>query len=132
MFKRLTGTCVLVLGVLAFAGSASAGNGNGNGNGGGKPSASDASPGNSASAPGQVKRDAPPAAEQATTTTVAEPSAAPSEGVKPSNETAHDTHAAASSKETKQYGNGQTAGAIAQKNGAGGNTVLHGPGNSQP
>src|SRR5207247_8550295 len=71
-------------------------------------------------------------AEQSTTTTVAEPSAAPSEGVKPSNETAHETHAAASSKETKQYGNGQTAGAIAQKNGAGGNTVLHGPGNSQP
>lgn len=130
MIKRLAGTCVLVLGILAFAGSAFAGNGNGNGNGngdGGKPAANDAAPGNSAGAPGQAKKDAPPAADQATTTT-----AEPSVGVKPSSDTAKDTHAAASSKETKQYGNGQTAGAIAVDNGATGSTVLHGPGNSQP
>jgi hypothetical protein len=52
--------------------------------------------------------------------------------VKPSNDTAHDTHAAASSDETKLYGNGKTAGPIAQRNGAAPSTVLHGPGNSQP
>lgn len=138
MIKRLTSTCVLVLGVLAFAGSALAGSGNGNGNGngsgGGNPSQSDAAPGNSGSAPGQEKKDAAPepAPTAATTTTVAEQSSAPTAGVQPSNTTAHDTHAAASSNQTKKYGNGQTAGAIAQKNGASGNTVLHGPGNSQP
>lgn len=130
MIKRLAGTCVLVLGVLAFAGSAFAGNGNGNGNGA-KPGPSDAAPGNSASAPGQAKKDVPSAAEQTTTTTAGQP-AVPSEGVKPSSDTAKDTHAAAASNETKQYGNGQTAGEIAIKNGAAGNTALHGPGNSQP
>lgn len=132
---RRLGTCVLVLGVLAFAGSASAGNGNGNGNGNGgnagNPVSSDVAPGNSGNAPGQEKKDTPPAAEQATTTVAAQ-SAAPSEGVKPSSDTAKDTHAAASSNQTKQYGNGQTAGEIATKNGAPGSTVLHGPGNSQP
>jgi hypothetical protein len=127
---RLTGTCVLVLSVFAFAGSAYAGNGNGNGNGGGKPDSSAAAPGNSANAPGQEKKDAPPAADQ--TTTTATTTAGPSEGVKPSNETAHETHAAASSNKTKQYGNDQTAGAIAIKHGAAASTVLHGPGNSQP
>lgn len=131
MFKRLTGTCVLGLGVLAFAGSAFAGNGNGNGNGGGKPSPSEASPGNSSSAPGQAKKDAPPAPEQSTTTVPGQ-TAAESEGVKPSSETAHDTRAAASSNQTKQYGNGQTAGKIAVRNGAAASTILHGPGNSQP
>jgi hypothetical protein len=52
--------------------------------------------------------------------------------VKPSNSTDHDTHAEAQSGKTKQYGNGQTAGKIAEQNGATGNAVLHGPGNSQP
>jgi hypothetical protein len=133
---RRTGTFVLVLiSVLVFAGVAYAGNGNcsGKGNEGG-------SPGNSADAPGQVKKDAPPPAVETTTvatapttTAVAAPGApANSSGVKPSNETAHDTHAEAQSDKTKQYGNGQTAGQIAEKNGAAGNAVLHGPGNSQP
>src|SRR5690349_11415663 len=140
---RLTGTCVLVLSVLAFAGTASAGNGNGdangNGNGGG-------APGNSANAPGQLKKDAPPTAAPTattTTTTVAAAtttvaatttSSAPANatGVKPSNVTSHDTHAQAQSDKTKQYGNGQTAGGIAEQNGAPGSAVLHGPGNSQP
>jgi hypothetical protein len=139
MTMRLTGTCVLVLSVLAFAGSAYAGNGNGNGNGN-----EGGAPGNSAAAPGQVKKDAPAAAAPTTTvvttgvatptttTVAAAPAAANETGVKPSNETAHDTHAEARSDKTKQYGNGQTAGQIAEKNGAAGNTVLHGPGNSQP
>ena len=126
---RLTGTCVLVLSVFVFAGAAYAGNGNGNGNGNGG-GASTAAPGNSANAPGQQKKDEAPVAD--TTTTVAVPSAPASEGVKPSNETAHDTHAEAQSDQTKQYGNGQTAGQIALKNGAKATTVLHGPGNSQP
>src|SRR3954447_26198209 len=135
---RLTGTCVLVLSVLAFAGSAYAGNGNGNGKGN-----EGGAPGNSADAPGQVKKDAPVAAAPTTTvvttvaappttTAAAAPAAANETGVKPSNETAHDTHAEAQSDKTKQYGNGQTAGQIAEKNGAVGNAVLHGPGNSQP
>jgi hypothetical protein len=53
-----------------------------------------------------------------------------SHGVKPFNNTAHNTWAPASSNKTKQYGNGQTAGQIAQKAGYNGN--LYGPGNSQP
>jgi hypothetical protein len=139
MTMRLTGTLVLVLGILAFAGSAYAGNGNGNGNGNGG-----AAPGNSANAPGQDKKDAPAAAPETTTsvttvttvaaqtTTQASETAENAAGVKPSNETAHDTHAEAQSDKTKQYGNGQTAGQIAEQNGAKANAVLHGPGNSQP
>jgi hypothetical protein len=138
MTMRLTGTMVLVLGVLVFAGGAYAGNGNGNGNGN-----DGAAPGNSANAPGQMKKDEA-AAPVATTTTTAvttttatttpaqTTTAANATGVKPSNDTAHDTHAEAQSDKTKEYGNGQTAGQIAEKNGAAGNTVLHGPGNSQP
>jgi len=131
---RLTGTCVLVLSVFAFAVPAYAGNGNGNGKD--NAGATDSAPGNSASAPGQVKKDAAAPAETtttaSTTTTVADQGAPAGQGVKPSNETAHDTHAEAQSNQTKQYGNGQTAGQIAIKNGASGKTVLHGPGNSQP
>src|SRR3954466_11993834 len=136
---RLTGTCVLVLSVLAFAGSAYAGNGNGNGKG----NEGGGAPGNSADAPGQVKKDAPIAAAPTTTavttvaaapttTAAAAPAPANETGGKPANETAHDTHAEAQSGKTKQYGNGQTAGQIAEKHGAAGNAVLHGPGNSQP
>jgi hypothetical protein len=53
-------------------------------------------------------------------------------GVKPTNETEHNTHAAASSDKTKKYGNGTTAGQIAIQNGAAPAAILHGPGNSQP
>ena len=132
---RLTSTCVLVLSVLVFAGTASAGNGNGNGSG-----YAGGAPGNSGSAPGQLKKDdaAAPAASTTTTTTTTE-AAAPvtttatnTTGVKPTNETAHETHAEAQSDKTKQYGNGHTAGQIAERNGASAPTVLHGPGNSQP
>jgi hypothetical protein len=130
---RLTGTLVLVLGVLVFAGVADAGNGNGNGNGKGNDGAA---PGNSANAPGQVKKDEPAAPSAtttaSTTTTTATTTVADATGVKPSTDTAHETHAEAQSDKTKQYGNGQAAGQIAEKNGAKGNAVLHGPGNSQP
>lgn len=54
-----------------------------------------------------------------------------STGVKPSNTTKHDTYAPASSDQTKQYGNGKTAGEIATQAGYG-SATLHGPGNSQP
>ena len=63
---RLTGTFVLVLGVFVFAGPALADNGHGNGNGNGD--GAGGSPGNSANAPGQVKKD-PPAASAPQTTT---------------------------------------------------------------
>jgi hypothetical protein len=142
MKLRLVSTFVLVLGIAALA-SASAFAGNGNGKGNGKddsavaPAAvADTSQGhgNSADAPGQLKKDEAPAQ------TVAAPAQGDAtqqvsfaqSGVKPSNDTAHDTHAAASSDETKLYGNGKTAGQIAQRNGAAPTTVLHGPGNSQP
>src|SRR6478735_710102 len=146
MKLRLVSTCVLVLSIAALASaSAFAGNGNGQGNGKGNgkddsavvPAAvadTSQSHGNSANAPGQLKKDEAPAA------TVAAPAVADAtqqessaqSGVKPSNDTAHDTHEAASSDETKLYGNGKTAGQIAQRNGAARSTVLHGPGNSQP
>jgi hypothetical protein len=54
-----------------------------------------------------------------------------SQGVKPSSSTKHETYAAASSNQTKQYGSGKTAGQIATAAGYGAAT-LHGPGNSQP
>ena len=146
MKLRLVSTCVLVLGIAALASaSAFAGNGSGQGNGKGNGkddsavvSAAVADPsqghGNSANAPGQLKKDdapAPTAAAPVQADATQEVSSAQS-GVKPSNDTAHDTHAAASSDETKLYGNGKTAGPIAQRNGAAPSTVLHGPGNSQP
>ena len=142
MKLRLVSTCVLVLGIAALASaSAFAGNGNSKGNGKDDSAAAPAAVadtsqgrGNSANAPGQLKKDEAPAQ------TVAAPAVADATqqvssdqlGVKPSNDTAHNTHAAASSDETKLYGNGQTAGPIAQRNGAAPRTVLHGPGNSQP
>jgi hypothetical protein len=140
MGMRLASAFVLVLGVAVLAGPAAAGNGNGNGSGDGKGTAGSvtavaASPGNSATAPGQLKKDdgtssqaAPPvvAADSASSSSASDP------GVKPASGTAHDTHAAASSTKTKLYGNGQTAGEIAIRNGAPASTVLHGPGNSQP
>jgi hypothetical protein len=146
MKLRLVSTCVLVLGIAALASaSAFAGNGSGQGNGKGNGkddsavvSAAVADPsqghGNSANAPGQLKKDdapAPTVAAPAQADATQEVSSAQS-GVKPSNDTVHKTHAAASSDETKLYGNGKTAGQIAQRNGAAPSTVLHGPGNSQP
>lgn len=142
MKLRLTGTFVLVLGIAALASaSAYAGNEHGNGNGndsgkGGGPAAAvgvATDHGNSANAPGQQKADAAQApVVSVPSTTVADTSTTPQEGVKPANDTAHDTHAAASSDETKLYGNGKTAGQIAMQNGAAESTRLHGPGNSQP
>jgi hypothetical protein len=146
MIKRLASAFVLALGVAVFASTAFAGNGHGNGNGNGNgkgdadgaaPSAAvagDSSPGKSANAPGQEKKEADAGAPAAADAgpVVAEQSPANSEGVKPSNTTDHETHAAASSDKTKEYGNGKTAGQIAIQNGAAPSASLHGPGNSQP
>ena len=145
MKQRLTVGLIaaLVLALAAFTGSALAGGGNGNG--------SDGSNGNSANAPGHQAPAAPPAAPQPTAAPAAAPAPAPakqskqsstsasqpatggtnSTGVKPSNSTKHDTYAKASSNQTKQYGNGKTAGQIATQAGYG-DATLHGPGNSQP
>ena len=133
MRLRLASVLVVVLGTAVFAGSAFAGNGNGNGHENSDP------PGNSGNAPGQVKKDAvaassagDPAPPQADVAAPAEQTSSNATGVKPSNSTAHETHAPASSDRTKEYGNGQTAGEIAVKNGAKPSAILHGPGNSQP
>ena len=129
MKLRLAGTLVLVLGIAALASaSAYAGNGNGNGNDKNGPAAD---------APGQLKKDdvpavAPAAPASASGSTAGQDAGTDQSGVKPSNDTAHDTHAPASSDETKLYGNGKTAGQIAMGNDAAPSTVLHGPGNSQP
>jgi hypothetical protein len=140
MKLRLMGTLVLVLGVAALA-SASAYAANGNGNGKNEPAAAvpaaagsqSSGHGNSAGAPGQLKKDDVPAVAPAVSaSTVGQDAGTAQTGIKPSNDTAHDTHAAASSDQTKLYGNGKTAGQIAIGNGAAGSTVLHGPGNSQP
>src|SRR3954453_596874 len=140
MKLRLVGTCVLVLGIAALA-SASAFAGNGSGKGNGKddsaaaPAAvTDTSPGhgNSANAPGQLKKDEAPAPTVAAPVVadVTQQVGSAQSGVKPSNETAHDTHAGASSDDTKL--NGSTAGQTAQRNGAAPTPFLHGPGNSHP
>ena len=135
MKLRLGGTLVLALGIAAL-GSASAYAGNGQGNGKddsvAAPAAAESAQGHGTSenAQGQLKKD-DAAAPAASADAQIDPAAA-QPGVKPSNETAHDTHAAASSDETKLYGNGKTAGQIAVENGAGPSTILHGPGNSQP
>ena len=133
MKLRLGGTLVLALGIAAM-GSASAYAGNGQDNGKDDSVAAPAAVGaqdhgNSANAQGQLKKD--DAAAPTASAAQIDPAAA-QPGVNPSNDTAHDTHAAASSDETKLYGNGKTAGQIAVQNGAAPSTILHGPGNSQP
>jgi hypothetical protein len=142
MTMRLASALVLAGGVAALASaSAYAGNGNGNGNGNGKsePTAvlavaegqQSSGHGNAADAPGQLKKDVVPTPALLGSSVTPDAGTAQA-GVKPSSDTAHDTHAAASSDQTKLYGNGKTAGQIAIRNGAAPSTVLHGPGNSQP
>ena len=139
MTKRiasLASVLMLACGIAVFTGSALAGNGHGNGNDKAAPTgsaaepASQATPGNSATAPGHVKKDT--AASQATARANGSGSAIQTStaGVRPANDTGKDTYASATSNQTKLYGNGQTAGEIAVSSGYTG--TLHGPGNSQP
>jgi hypothetical protein len=138
MRMRLASTCVLALGVAAFAGSAYAGNDTNKGRqdaASGASAAVDAqasAPGNSANASGQLKKEAEAAPAPAAVAASEAGDAAAQIGVKPASDTEKDTHEAASSDKTKQYGNGRTAGQIAMQNGAAAGTILHGPGNSQP
>jgi hypothetical protein len=148
MTKRtaaLTSMLVLALGIAAFASSALAGNGN-----------ASQDHGNSADAPGQIKKS-----DTATTpSNGVDANANPSQsGVKPDSSTAHGNHntscttgggtgssatctstgsnaataqTAAHSDASKRYGNGTTAAQVANGQGAPAGTKLTGPGNSQP
>jgi hypothetical protein len=147
MSKWASGTLCAVLLIVALsviAAPAWAGNGHGNGNGNSNGAADAAapqsqpavSPGNSGNAPGQEKKDGqdPKPDHGNGSSAPAPPSASsgPTQGVKPSNSTAHNTNAPAGSNKTKEYGNGKTAGQIAIQHGYPSSGNLHGPGNSQP
>lgn len=114
---------ILVLALAAFAGTSLAGNGHGNSGGGDH------------SQQGTAQQSSPAHGSWSKQSDTSQSNPATggdnSQGVKPSNSTKHDTYATASSNQTKQYGNGKTAGQIATKAGYG-NATLHGPGNSQP
>src|SRR4029450_11057214 len=125
MRLRHVGTFVLALGLAICAPAAAfAGNGNGKDNG----------TATSANAPGQVKKEEPAAqaAPVAAESAAQQPADTVQTGMKPANDTAPDTHAPAAAGQTKEYGNGKTAGEIAMQNGAAPTTTVHGPGNSQP
>jgi hypothetical protein len=110
----------------AIAGAATAGNPHGTPPGQATQSSSTSS---SASTSSQTSSQAPaPSSKYAGCTG----STSQGAGVKPDSTTLHDTCAAAGSKQTKLYGNGKTAGQIAMSRGAGADTQLRGPGNSQP
>ena len=134
---------VLVLALAAFTGSAFAGdNGHGNGNGGGNGNSANAPGHQDQSAPAATPAPSAPATSapaasapsskhedhaakhedhaashesKQSSTSASNPATggSNSQGVKPSNTTKHDTYAKASSDQTKQYGNGKTAGQIA-------------------
>jgi hypothetical protein len=135
MKKRLMGvssTALLAIALVAFTGSALAGNGNGNGNGGGSSATppANSAPGNSANAPGQQKKSSPTPSTSSHGNSGHMQNSPSQPGVKPANNTQKNTVAPATSNKTKLYGNGKTAGQIAQQHGYTGN--LYGPGNSQP
>lgn len=124
-----------VLALAVFTGAAVAGDGHGNGGGNGN---SDQHSQQSQPAAAPASQPAAPASDskhesKQSSTSASQPATGGdnSHGVKPSNSTKHDTYAKASSDQTKQYGNGRTAGQIATKAGYG-DATLHGPGNSQP
>jgi len=169
MTKRiagLTSVILLVLGIAAFTGSALAGNGTGTGKGNAKAdtqtasangSASQAAPGNSANAPGQIKQDTVStqatgggsAAQNAGVQAGAKPTSATAKGNKPtmcstgggtgssatctsSGATAATVQTAAKPDSSKRYGTGTTSAQIANARGAPAGTPVFGPGNSQP
>jgi hypothetical protein len=135
------GMAVLLIALVALDGPAYAsGNESGQGHANAQAGPTQASsPGKSAEAPGQVKKDE----QQSAPVTASSPTNAkalghgksisiPAVGVKPANSTEHNVSAAAGSNATKLYGNGQTAGQIAMQHGASADAMLYGPGNSQP
>jgi len=116
----------VVLALAAFAGTSLAGNGHGNG-GGRDQQGSSVQP----TQPTQQSSHGNAGKQSDTSPSNPATGGDNSHGVKPSNTTKHDTYATASSDQTKQYGNGKTAGQIATQAGQP-NATLHGPGNSQP
>jgi len=121
----------LVLVLAAFTGTSLAGNGHGNG-GGNDQGQQQASTQSSAAQAASTDQHGNSGSKQSDTS-ASNPATGGSnaQGVKPDSTTKHDTYAAASSNQTKVYGNGKTAGQIATQAGDGG-AILHGPGNSQP
>jgi hypothetical protein len=147
MSKRiagLTSSLLLAVGTATFTGSAFAGNG---------PSQS---PGNSANAPGQLKKSSTSDSAMGGADANANASTA---GVKPTSSTAQGKHntscttgggtgssatctssggtaataqTVAHADASKRYGSGTTAAQVANAAGAPSGTTLHGPGNSQP
>jgi hypothetical protein len=142
----IIGSALLLVVLTALAGPAyAAGNGKGNGQGNATteaPVAASPTPGKSADAPGQVKKEHEPPVTGASVVHSAGPNGSGSDhaksgsggsaGAKPSSSTDHNVSAAAGSNATKLYGNGQTAGQIAIRHGASTEPILYGPGNSQP
>jgi hypothetical protein len=144
MTKRsasLMSTFVLLVGIVACAGSAFAANGNGEGS-------PPASPGNSANAPGQVKKTTATTSSSGGGGGSVDQNSVSTTGVKPTSGTSHDTHCTTTGAgctstgpnattmgagdASKRYGNGKTAAQVATANDAPAGTDLHGPGNSQP
>ena len=142
----IIGSALLLVVLTALAGPAyAAGNGKGMGQGNATteaPVAASPTPGKSADAPGQVKKEHEPPVTGASAVHSAGLNGSGSEhaksgsggsaGVKRSSSTDHNVSAAAGSNATKLYGNGQTAGQIAIRHGASTEAILYGPGNSQP
>jgi hypothetical protein len=122
-----------VLALAVFTGTAAAGGGHGNGGGDKSGGYSGQQQSQSTSAPSDHQGTPSDHQSKQSDTSASQPATGGdnSHGVKPSDSTKHDTWAKASSDQTKQYGNGQTAGQIATKAGYG-DATLHGPGNSQP
>ncbi|HEY6052417.1 MAG TPA: hypothetical protein VIU86_00725, partial [Gaiellaceae bacterium] len=114
---------VLTLALALFTGTALAGGDHGHGSGG---------PDGTASSQPQQPQPAQQDSHASKSDSTVQTGGDNSHGVKPDNTTKHDTYATAGSGHTKLYGNGKTAGQIAEQNGAKADTVLHGPGNSQP
>jgi len=84
------------------------------------------------SASASVKTTARGQAKHQSSTTTSTSAAGNATGVKSSSTTGFNASAPAGSSATKLYGNGRTAGQIAEQNGASASTMLFGPGNSQP
>ena len=103
---------------------------NGNGNGKDSPAASQSSQASTDASSNAATPTAPPPSDKYAGCSGS--TSTDGTGVKPSNSTKHFTCATAGSNQTKEYGNGKTAGQIAMSRGAPASTEIYGPGNSQP
>src|SRR5881394_3496791 len=117
-----------LLAAAVLSGVAAAGNPHGTAPGQAKGQSSSGTTSASASA----KATARGRAKHSSSVTTSTSASGNATGVKSSSTTGFNTFAAAGSSATKVYGNGRTAGQIAEQNGAGASAMLFGPGNSQP